>query len=379
MIIKILVVGTILKTYGGHARFLEDLLNSELPYKFILFDPQRPPKDKSKSSRPGYQELFDAGIWRTFLGAVITLYHILIFPFILLKVRPALVHFAGGGFWRFWEYTIYIQMCRLLGIKTIYHWLANFDDFYKLNSPRARSMIKRILGQVDRHIVLSQLDKDCLDSLVASSKVYFLPGGVHASFIAQFTDQSITRKSGELQILFIGGRDPVRKGIFDVLKAYSTVVSKYKNSRLVLTGGGNVEDAIKQAADQEIMDCISFLSYVSESQKIDLYKSAAMLILPSYQEGLPYVILEALAAGLPVITTPVGGIPDVVVDDVNGFLIQPGDYAALAQKILLLCGDRPLRERMGQANKEKILSQYSEQAIFERLGRIYNELCCATS
>jgi glycosyltransferase involved in cell wall biosynthesis len=379
MTIKILVVGTVLKTYGGHGRFIVDLMNSELPNKFVHFDPQRPPKNKSKSSRPGYQEAFDAGIGRTFLGGLITLYHVLIFPLILLRERPALVHFAGGGWWRFWEYTIYIQMCRLFGIKTIYHWLTNFDDFYGVSSPKSRSMIKRIINQVDRHIVISQLDKDSMDSLLPGPMVIFLPGAVSNSFINQFSDRNSIVKPDEIQILFIGGRDPVRKGIFDVLKAYSTVVSKYENSRLVLTGGGNVEDAINQAADPEIMDCISFLSYVSESQKIDLYKSAAMLILPSYQEGLPYVILEALAAGLPVITTPVGGIPDVVVDDVNGFLIQPGDYAALAQKILLLCGDRPLRERMGQANKEKILSQYSEQAIFERLGRIYNELCCATS
>lgn len=379
MTTKILVVGTVLKTYGGHARFLEDLLNSELPYKFVLFDPQRPPKDKSKSSRPGYQELCDAGIWRTFLGVVITIYHILIFPFILLKERPALVHFAGGGFWRFWEYKIYIQMCRLFGIRTMYHWLANFDDFYELSSPRSRSMIKRSIDQVDRHIVISQLDKDCMDSLVAGSKVYFLPGGVSASFIAQFSDPNSIVKPDEIQILFIGGRDPVRKGIFDIFKACSIVIGKYHNIRLVLTGGGNVENAIKQSASPEVMDHIAFLSYVSESQKIELYKSAAMLLLPSCQEGLPYVILEAMAAGLPVISTPVGGIPDVVVENVNGFLIQPGDYAALAQRILLLCGDRALREKMGKMNREKILTQYSEQAIFEKLGRIYEELVCATT
>ena len=89
-----------------------------------------------------------------------------------------MVHFAGGAFWRFWEDTIYIQMCRLFGTKTIYHWLANFDDFFQLGGPRSRSLMKRILEQVDRHIVLSELDKHCMQLLVPKNRVYYLPGGV---------------------------------------------------------------------------------------------------------------------------------------------------------------------------------------------------------
>ena len=144
----------------------------------------------------------------------------------------------------------------------------------------------------------------------------------------------------------------MRKGIFDILKAQAIVVRQTPDVRLILTGGGNVADAVEQATDSDVRDHITFVGYVSEAQKIELYKFAAMLLLPSCQEGLPYVILEPWA-GLPVISTPVGGIPDVVEENVNGFLIQPGDYAALAQRILLLCGDWSLREKMGQSNREK--------------------------
>ena len=82
---KVLVVGIVLKTYGGHTRFVEDLMNSGLPYKFVLFDPQRPPKKRSRLCRLGYQEILDAGIECFVLGVAITLYHFLVFPLILLK------------------------------------------------------------------------------------------------------------------------------------------------------------------------------------------------------------------------------------------------------------------------------------------------------
>lgn len=376
---KVLIVGVVLKSYGGHTRFVEALMNSGLPYKFVLFDPGRPPKDHSKSQRPSYRDIFDAGIMRTILGVAITLYHMLVFPLVLLKERPQVVHFAGGGFWRFWEYAIYIQLCRLCRIKTIYHWLANFDDWYGLSGQRSRHLIKRIMEQVDRHIVLSKLDKKCVDSISPKDNVHFLPGGISSSFITQLYDQTLPAKLEEICILFIGGRDPARKGIFDILKAYSIVVRNEQNTRLILTGGGNVEDAIKKSAGKDVMPYLSFLGYVSESQKIDLYKSADMLLLPSCQEGLPYVVLEAMAAGLPVISTYVGGIPDVIEDNVNGFLIQPGDYEALAERILFLNRDQNLRKRISQANREKILKQYSEEAIIQRLGQIYDELCSTSA
>jgi glycosyltransferase involved in cell wall biosynthesis len=372
---KVLVVGIVLKTFGGHTRFVKGLLDSGLPYEFVHFDPARPPKDRTSWHRPGYQELFDAGIIRAGLGAVITLYHMFIFPFILLKERPDVVHFAGGAFWRFWEYAVYILMCLLFGIRTIYHWLGNFDDFYTLSSPTSKFLIKRILEQVDRQIVLSELDQNCMVSLVPRERIHLLPSGVSSSFIAQFCDQASSLKQDEIRILFIGGRDPVRKGIFDILKALAIVVRNDQTIQLVLTGGGNAVDALEQATNSDIEDHISFLGYVSETQKIELYKSAAMLLLPSCHEGLPYVILEAMAAGLPVISTPVGGIPDVIEENVNGFLIEPGDYKALAQRILLLCQNGALRQRIGQANREKVMRHYSQEAIFKRLERIYDELC----
>ncbi len=376
---KILVVGVVLKTYGGHTRFVEGLLNSRLPYKFVHFNPARPPKERKSSQKPGYSELFDAGIIRAGLGAAITLYHIFIFPFILLKKRPDLVHFAGATFWPFWEYTVYILTCRLFRIRTIYHWHANFHEFTTKIGPISKSIMKRVLNQVDRQIVLSKLDQNSISSYVPKKRIHVLPNGVGSSFIAQFCDRSFNPKKEQMPILFFGGSEPMRKGIFDILKALAIVVRKDKNIQLILTGRDDVVDAIQQACNSSIEDHISCQGYISSEQMVELYKSATMLLLPSYEEGLPYVILEAMAAGLPVISTYIGGIPDVIDESVNGFLIEPGNYKALAQKILFLIQDESLRERIGRTNREKVMRHYSEEIIVRKLDAIYDTLSCASA
>lgn len=371
---KVLVVGLSLRVHGGHTRFVEGLLHSGLPYEFVHFNPKRPPKERSSSRRPGYQELLDAGIIRACLGAAITLYHVFIFPFILLKERPDVVHFAGATFWQTWEFAVYILVCRLFGIRTIYHWHAPFDVFYTSSGPTGKSLIKRVLEQVDRHLVLTKVDRNCMLSLVRKERVYKLLNGLSRSFVAQFRDQATSLRQDEIRILFIGGRDPFRKGIFDILKALPTVIRNHRKVRLILTGGGNVTYAIEQTADLGVENHISYLGWVSEIQKAELYASADMLLLPSYEEALPYVILEAMAARLPIISTPIGAIPEVIEEGINGFLVNPGDCEALAERIGRLCRDDELRLQMGHTNRDKVKRLYMQDVIFQELEAIYDQL-----
>ena len=98
---------------------------------------------------------------------------------------------------------------------------------------------------------------------------------------------------------------------------------------------------------------------------------ADIFILPSYNEGLPMSILEAMSYGLPVISTPVGGIPEIVKDGVNGYLIFPGDNEALAEKIELLAKNKELRLRMGQENYKLVSQKYNAGTIINQLKILY--------
>jgi len=104
------------------------------------------------------------------------------------------------------------------------------------------------------------------------------------------------------------------------------------------------------------------------------YKNADIYILPSYNEGLPMSILEAMTYCLPIISTPVGGIPEAVHDGVNGYLINPGDCKALAEKIELLATDKPLREQMGLASYKLVQEKFDINVIIKQLKEIYQDV-----
>jgi len=106
----------------------------------------------------------------------------------------------------------------------------------------------------------------------------------------------------------------------------------------------------------------------------DYYKHADIFVLPSYNEGLPMSILEAGSFGLPVISTPVGGIPEVIEDGVNGYLIEPGDIEALKDRLLLLANGPELREKMGKNLKILIGEKFNEKKMVNQINFIYQEL-----
>ena len=119
---------------------------------------------------------------------------------------------------------------------------------------------------------------------------------------------------------------------------------------------------------------VSVPGWISVDQKLVLLKEADIYILPSYQEGLPISILEAMSAGLPIISTPVGGIPDAVTDGENGYLIEPGDSEALASKILFLSENHNVWEKLSLQSKEIAKQKFHMSRIESELADLYNSL-----
>jgi len=113
---------------------------------------------------------------------------------------------------------------------------------------------------------------------------------------------------------------------------------------------------------------------VTGAAKLDLLAQASIFILPSYQENLPVALLEAMAMGLPVVTTPVAGIPDMVEEGRNGFLVPPGDYAGLAERLVRLAHDPALRRSMGEANVAKVRQEYHPALFAKRIADVYRKL-----
>ncbi|MBT1700925.1 glycosyltransferase family 4 protein [Fulvivirgaceae bacterium PWU4] len=171
-----------------------------------------------------------------------------------------------------------------------------------------------------------------------------------------------------LKVLFLGWiiKD---KGIFELLEAFSNM--KASEVQLWVAGDGQeMQAAKKRAAELNIENTVQFFGWAFSGKKMELLRDADIFVLPSYAEGMPNALLEAMASGLPSIATRVGGIPDVIHDGSNGFLVESKDAAALSEKIRLLAENESLRRQFSHAAHSWIQEKHSLQAAITAFDKI---------
>lgn len=164
------------------------------------------------------------------------------------------------------------------------------------------------------------------------------------------------------------------KGYLDLIEAFGKIAPKHPKWNLLLAGNGNQQEGRAVAKKHSIEERIEFLGWIKGDKKDEIFRTSAIFCLPSYAEGFPMAILDAWAYGLPVITTPVGGIPDIVTDGENGLLFNPGDVDTLAEKLELLINDQKLRKKLSKEAVNLSKSIFSLKTMSDKLSAIYNGL-----
>jgi len=174
-------------------------------------------------------------------------------------------------------------------------------------------------------------------------------------------------------VLFLGRMEPA-KGVFDLLEAIAAVRIAVPDVRLVCAGDGDRISVARYAERLGIADAVKFTGWVGPSGKRALFEAAAVFALPSYDEALPVSLLEAMAAGVPVVASAVGGIPEVVVDGVSGCLVAPGDKASLERALRRLLTDSELATRIAAAARETARLRFAPERVLPQLEEIYATL-----
>jgi glycosyltransferase involved in cell wall biosynthesis len=174
-------------------------------------------------------------------------------------------------------------------------------------------------------------------------------------------------------VLFLGRLEPA-KGLFDLIEALAALRPAVPDVRLVCAGEGDRAAVLRHAERAGVADALRFTAWVGPSGKRALLESAAVFALPSYEEAMPLGLLEAMAAGVPVVATPLGGVAEIVVDGVSGFLHAPGDTATLQRLLRKLLLDRKLAGRVGAAARESVRLRCAPPRALARLGELYSEL-----
>ena len=164
------------------------------------------------------------------------------------------------------------------------------------------------------------------------------------------------------------------KGYLDLIEAFGKIAKNNPEWKLLLAGNGSQEEGVSLAEKYNVANRVKFLGWVKGDDKDNVFRTSSLFCLPSYAEGFPMAVLDAWAYGLPVVTTPVGGIPDIVVDGENGLLFNPGDVDALAAKLELLIKNADLRKRLSEEAKKLADTTFNAATIAKQLAVIYESI-----
>ncbi|MEL6417069.1 MAG: glycosyltransferase [Pseudomonadota bacterium] len=186
---------------------------------------------------------------------------------------------------------------------------------------------------------------------------------------ALYQDAAPARSDDEIRLLFVGRLAPV-KGIRVLFEAVERLADQIPNLRLILVGDGPDRANLERAA-QPLGDLVQFTGYKSQAEVADLMQSSDIFVLPSFAEGVPVVLMEAMASARPVIATQVAGVGELVEEGQSGFMVPPGDVESLMARIRILAGDADMRARMGRNGREKVLADFDIETEASRLLRLF--------
>ena len=170
------------------------------------------------------------------------------------------------------------------------------------------------------------------------------------------------------------GRLGERKGTYDLIKAIERVKVQIPDIKCYLAGDGDIDRCKQIVEEKNLKSNIFIVGWADFDRKLELLKKSSVLVLPSYNEGLPMAILEGMACGKAIISTTVGAIPEVINNKENGILIQPGDVKALANALVECSTNTSMVAQMSQNNIKKIDSNYSMKTMHEKLALYYEKV-----
>lgn len=201
-------------------------------------------------------------------------------------------------------------------------------------------------------------------------------------FDRKFYDQFGIMRSFENRSNIVGylGSFYRRKGILNFIQVIPLVTNVTEDCRFLLIGGGPLLEIVKTEADRlEISESLTVTGFVDYDHLNRYYNEMKLYVLPTYAEGIPSTIFEAMACGTPVLTTPVGGIPDVIRDGETGFLLESNEPRHIAERIVKLLDDPELLEKVSANAHKHVREKFNEEKTLESWRRIFQNLETQTS
>lgn len=344
---KILVIGpSPIRSKGGMATVIEEIA-----------------KDKKLN------EEFEIDIYESYIDGnklKVLLFSVLSFlRFYFTKRNYDVYHIHAASYGSTFRKGWYIRAVKKWKKKAILHIHgAEYMVFYEKSNKKEK--IRSILNAADIVIALSDEWKHRFDENFGLTNCVVLENGIDMERLAP----AISNYQEHPHSFVSLGRIGKRKGTYDLIATIDQVKSEVPDIKCYLAGDGEIEKCKELIKMKKLEDSIIVIGWADFDKKVELLQKSSVLILPSYNEGLPMAILEGMACGKAIISTTVGAIPEVVKKE-NGILIKPGDIIALADALRKYCRDEKTVEMAGSANRNLIKKNYSMDVMHQKLAQYY--------
>jgi glycosyltransferase involved in cell wall biosynthesis len=232
----------------------------------------------------------------------------------------------------------------------------------------------KIINYSDAAIVLTR-NMEIKIQKYTNKPLIIIPNGIDLRIYESVSKLNIYNElnipSDEKIIVFLGRLHPV-KGLDYLIESFYLITNRYQNVSLLIIGKGSELSAIRNLANKYNLNSKIFFNSKVSNKEIPNYLSACnIFVLPSLSEGFPTVVLEAMASGLPIVATNVGGLPDIIQENKNGFLVEPKNPEKMAERILFLLNNPYECKKIGVYNKEYV-KNYQWNDVIDKLEFIYN-------
>lgn len=286
---------------------------------------------------------------------------------LMLQGGIEIVHIHCGDIRSHHRKYIFFRTAQIFKKKIILHLHgAQFIEQFKKTSPFWKCRIAAFFEKSQVVICLSRTWSRDIEVLFPRSKRMVIPNGIPLP-----QRNSSPRNSDRRVILTFLGLVGPRKGVFDLLEAVKRLSDNGLPIFLKIGGNGEIKKLNCVINELDLQDYVEYIGWVTGKKKEQLFEETDIFVLPSYGEGMPMAILEAMSYSIPVVSTLVGGIPELVRNYESGFLIHPGDIEELYGKLKCLVEGSDLRKRMGKNARATVECSFSIEANVNRVSDLY--------
>lgn len=292
--------------------------------------------------------------------------------YVIKKFSPDIIHVNNLPFLTTYQVIVAAKNMKVPSVLQVHGVTAERGYFINaFQSLYLKMLGKKIFGSVSRVICLTKNDAQQVQRYgCPADKLSIIPNGVDTT---SFKPDSRCAQAG---LLIWIGRFVPEKGLTYLIEAVDILVKKsVSNFRLLMIGDGPLKTKIQsQVHMYSLDDYVQFVPSVSHDTVKDFLKRAAIFVIPSLKEGMPYVLLEAMSCGKAVVGSDISGINSVIVNYKNGLLVKPRDPVALSEALLRLLSDDPLRQRLGVAARFSAVNSYDWQIVVSEIDLLYSNV-----